>query len=113
MTITYSEYELLEFFEDFPKVVDDDAKIYNYSYRDATGHIFSVSIYTYEDAVVLSISHENLSAPIIEFTLEDVSEIKVDVDKEILTITVWGEPFVQVYRKPNISIRFLKLQPDL
>ena len=105
MTIKYNEDDLLELFWDFPKVIDEEAEIYEYSYRSKTGHKFSLYMSTYEDTAILTLEHEELKDPIISFELDKVDEIKADQEK--LTVVRSGEPFVQVYIRPGITMKFL------
>ncbi len=85
MFIRYNESELLELFENEPvAVAEPDAGMFIYSKTDTLGFKLVLTISVYEKECVLSLSYQSYSRPIIDLTLQNVTQMIGDSSKLII-----------------------------
>lgn len=99
------KYELLELFENEPKVFDEEVGIYEYERTDAHGFVFTMNLILCEGRCSITLKHKDLKYPIFDLGLDEVNSIKCKEDKLIIQQTNNSKNVV-IYFKPNYFLRF-------
>jgi hypothetical protein len=104
--IEYDEYDLLELFENEPKMpYEEDVGIYEYTRKDAHGYTFKMNLYAYDATCILSLFHENLKFTLYEIDFQKVETIDCKEDKLFIHQANSKDDIV-VYFKPTYTLRF-------
>jgi hypothetical protein len=99
------KYELLELFEAEPRIIDEEAGMYEYKKEDAFGYTLKMTIFLYDEFCSLTLNHKDLKHPIFELGFDKVDYIKCKDDKLIIQQSNNSKSAV-VYFKPNYFLRF-------
>ena len=103
MSIKFQKYELLELFENFPKIIDEEAHIYLYSKKSEYGFELELFISQYEGTCIVTLYFEqNKRWTLYDFKINDVVELKVDENK--LSIIKESEKSIIIYFKPIFQL---------
>lgn len=99
------QYELLELFENEPKVFDEEAGICECKRMDGHGFVFAMNLILCEGLCSLTLKHKDLKYPLFELGFDKVDSIKCKEDKLIIQQANTTKNIV-VYFKPNYFLRF-------
>jgi hypothetical protein len=98
------KYELLELFESEPRVIDEEAGMYEYKKEDAFGFTLKMTIFLYDGFCSLTLRYKNFEIPIFDLGFDKIDCIKCKEDK--LIIQQSNNPKnVVVHFKPNYFLR--------
>ena len=103
--LKYNEYELLELFEAEPRIIDEEAGMYEYKKNDAFGFTLAMTIFLYDEFCSLTLNYKDLKYPIFELGFDGVNNIKCKEDKLIIQQSNNSKNVV-IYFKPNYFLRF-------
>ena len=106
MSNLFNDYELLELFGSEPKIVDEEAKIFQYLAQDNYGFSLTLFISVFEEYIVLRLEHESLTNPIFDIEIKDIIKIKGNGEKIIFVYKAdgIGEKNAKIYFKPNFTL---------
>lgn len=101
-----NQYELLELFENDPKILGEkEAGIYEYKRKDTYGFTLKMCIFLYDEYCSLTLSYKDFKTPIFDMGFNKINSIKCKDDK--LIIRQAGNPKnIVVYFKPNYTLDF-------
>lgn len=101
----YESYELLELFENEPKVIDKEAGMYDYYTAEINGFVLSLNIWEYDGNAYITLTHKDLKVPIYEVAINFVNKIMVKDNALFIFREGIEQPFT-VYFKPNFSFSY-------
>ncbi|MCI1696856.1 hypothetical protein [Aneurinibacillus aneurinilyticus] len=103
MSIRFDEYKLLELFGNEPKVIDEEAEIYVYSTGYVDEFLFELYFSTYDERVSVRLEYKNLSNPIFEVGLDNISRIICDEEKIEFCRDI-ENPVLRIYIRPSVTL---------
>ncbi len=100
-----NKFDLLELFECEPKIIDNEAGMYEYRKDDSHGFSLRLCIFLYDEFCSITLTHRDLKTPLFELGFEKIENIKCKENRLIIEQT--GNPKnIVVHFKPNYTLAF-------
>jgi hypothetical protein len=104
VAIKYDEYLLLELFCSEPIIIDVEAEIYKYQFKDKVGFELTLYFSVYDQYATARLEHNGMERPIFEVELKNVQEIRADKEKLSFFRQENNEPVFQVMILPSFML---------
>lgn len=110
MSIIYTRYEFLEFF-DHEKVIDEEAGQIEYSLLVAPDFLFTLYVSVYDEYASVTFSHNKWITPIFDIGIKHIEKIEFDQKtKGQLILNFYKEesfePVLSVMLKPTVHLQY-------
>lgn len=105
MLLVIDKLDLLELFENEPKIIDEEAGLYKYSRKDEHGFTLTMSLFLYDEYCSLTLEYKDFKMPLYEMGFNKIEKIECSENRLIIKQEDKPESVI-VYFKPNYSLTF-------